>query len=421
MQITLFGVIWNVNIIYCMLAKDYRKMVLLTLISFVLQCNNVWVVAGTGVGVQAYTVAFCCIRLLFVRAKNDNKPIRMQRIGLVILFLSILVSLLCNNEIIANKLIDLLLLFVYILFVGFLLKGKVVVSEEWLEKAENRIIYLVLTVGFFQVLCKMGVLPISTILQHLFYNDISNSNAIFNYKSTWAFYSTFMEPSYCGAFLVGAFSCVVSRKQQTKRNVRIAFLLVVAILFTKSSTAYGGLAIVLAILCMARTSNLYMKIIFPIVGIGGLLFFVFGFDIVNEIIFQKSSTVSYRVRNRLNRSAIEVFINNIWLGIGYKNIRASSLVLSLLAEVGLIGFCSYSICILSYLRPLFRRENINNLKGHSMMILAIMVCQTIACPDLNFCVLWMSLSLFAIGVHCNDDPDDISKKFGVEKPYTIYF
>ena len=66
-------------------------------------------------------------------------------------------------------------------------------------------VYFVLTVGIIQVLIGFNIIPKTVLIGELLYsNTLSSYHSIYPVV-TRRLYSTFIEPSYCSAFLIGAF------------------------------------------------------------------------------------------------------------------------------------------------------------------------------------------------------------------------
>lgn len=397
MQITYFGFLWCCVIIWAFFQSKFQKMLFVTCLSMIIQCNNVFILNGTGIGPQAVTVLVACIRLLLVTSKNEKavKP-KCLCIFLLLLLCVLAMTMVVNNSFEEKQLIPLLILIVYILFFVLLYEKRIIVDEKWLEKVEDTIIWIVLIVGLVQVLTKAWSLPLDFILRPLIYNDVSNKDVIFNYKSTWRFYATFMEPSYCGAFLVGLFALISLRQRAERKNILLSILIAIAILLTKSSTAYGGLAIMLIILLFVRARKKVYKIILPILLFAGLLFIGFNSDILNEVIFKKDESSSYKVRQQWNKNAILAFENNILFGKGFRTLRASSLWYSMLGETGIVGTVAYILVLLYYITYIFNGKKYPNTTGHALLVLGIAISQLIACPDLTLSPFWLAQYWFLL-------------------------
>lgn len=402
MQITFFGIVWMIILIFFSIYNNIRPLLFFTLLSMIFQCNNVLYIGRIGIGVQIFTVSFTIVRFLLLR--NEKLKYRAASIvirSLFMLLFAIVISLVCNVSFGFNNIIGFLMIVVYFVFAFIITKKKINIDYKWLEHAENTIIVFVLMIGILQVLSKLGFSLFDGLLRTFIYNDIGNINAIFNYKPNTSFYSTFMEPSYCGAFLVAAFSLVITRRELTAKNIVLSGCLLIAILLTRSSTAFGGLAIMLCMLWFVRAKKRIYKIFIPIFIILAIWMFTFNIEVLNEVIFHKiGSKGSFSVRSNWNKLALQAFYRSPLIGIGYRNIRASSIYISLLGEIGVLGIVPYSIIIIHSIMEFIRKKIAELVKSKYLFVLGIIVCQIIACPDLNFSPFWLGIYLLLLSMRC---------------------
>lgn len=404
MQITLFGFLWGGVILWAFFQSDFKKMLFVTCLSMIIQCNNVLVLNGTGIGPQAFTVLVACIRLLLVTSTTTiaEKP-KYLCVFLILLLGVLMMSMVVNSAFKKKQLIPLVIIIVYTLFFVLLYEKKIAIDGKWLEKLEDTIVLIILIVGLLQVLTKMWSLPLSFILRPLVYNDVTNSDVIFNYKSTSRFYATFMEPSYCGAFLVGLFALISLRPKAEKKNILLSIFIAVAIILTESSTAYGGLAIMIVILLFVRAKKKVYKIILPILLVAGIVFIGFNSDILNEVIFDKADSGSYKVRQQWNKTAISAFENNLLFGRGFRTLRASSLWYSMLGETGLTGAIAYILVVLYYATYIFNGKKYVNATSRALLVLGIVIGQLIACPDLTLSPFWLAQYWFVLAFQIDNE------------------
>lgn len=410
MQITFFGALWILLILYCFFSNDHRKMLFVALFSMIFQSDNILYIGDTGIGTQIFTISVAWVRFWLVK----TAPVKLKTARGILLFggaliLAVVLSLLINNALDSNRMISVAMLVVYAAFMMILAKKNVRIDAKWLEKTENIIIVTVLIVGVLQVLCKSGLSFLTGPLRLFIYNDVNNEDVIFNYKPLTRFYATFMEPSYCGAFLVGSFALVSVRNDLNRKNVFLALAIGIAILMTRSSAAYGGLAIIVCLLLITRGKKRIFKYIVPAGIIIGLLVLFFNMELLNEVIFDKGESSSAIVRNNWNNSAIKAFKENPLFGVGYGSKRASSLFLTILAETGVVGGAAYLFNTVFQLKCAVWDKKPSGAKGRSYFILGIIICQFIACPDLNFSPFWLGLylSMLAFRIESNSSSGEV--------------
>ncbi len=400
MNITLFGGVWIILLIFSFFFNT-KYILGLTLFSMVLQCNNILYIGETGIGVQIFTVCVACLKVLLTYPTSTKKNCTTQKVGFALFgFIFFMVLSVLINGWQSSAWISLVILSVYALFAYLLISRQISFDNKWLEKVVDFIIIFVLIIGVIQVLCVYNVLPIRSLLKTLIYNDTNNSDVIFNYKIDHrAFYSTFMEPSFCGAFLVGCFAYLILKGNLNRKNIFLIISVSLAILFTKSSTAYGGLFICVILLLFLRNEKKIFKFLLPAIGLSALIVFTVFNNVVNEVIFDKINTSSYTVRGNWNDAALETFKNNVILGIGYGNIRASGLIHTMLGATGLLGLISYLRLVRFPVFTLFKERKASECLSCSFFVVGIIICQIIACPDLNFSAFWLGIFIFFISVN----------------------
>lgn len=397
-MITIFGGIWIVAIILCFLLRT-KWLLAMAFFAMIFQSNNVFVVGNVGIGPQAITVLATLFKLMLFYRGTPPSDKTLSRL-LLMLLVTILLSSWFSNQEQKVSYMSLVLIIVYILFSVRLLKLRFVFSQTWLQKVEDFIIVFVLIVGYIQFFTVALNLPLKPFLTAFFYNDVQNQNVIFNHKNVKALYSTFMEPSYCGAFLVGAFFHVLQRKRHLAKKRVYLFVILIAILLTKSSTAYVGFGLMALLTVFMRNERKSAKFLILLLIIGGFILVFFFNDYMNIVLFDKMNTASFRVRSRWNQWAWERFLTSPVLGVGYGNSRASSLLLTVLSELGLFGFFLLTFLILYFLKPLVSKKITTRNLDKSMMILGVLICQLIACPDMNFSPFWLSIFMYSTSVSC---------------------
>lgn len=392
---TLFGIIWIGAIISCF--SRIKNLFALLLLSSVLQCSNVISVGEFAVGPQVITSLVFIIRYIMGSRYEIRRPDKINSAVLFLLF-AVLVSLLFNG-VISTYLIYFIQLLSYA--VCFMLLRNIVIDSATIYKYIKRLTIFVLVMGIVQILITSGFFPRLSIIESIFYNE--QESVVFNWPSAVAgnYYrltSTFMEPSYCSCFLVAMLFYFASVYQQYRNtgNFVLMCCIVVELLLTQSSTGYGALLIG-GLLFILLSKNIEAKKIVSFCGIICVVFVViFARDVLDEVIFDKVDSSSGIVRGQWNARALRAFAESIIFGCGYKSVRGSSLFYSLLGQLGLLGFIAYFVLNLILIIPLFYRGKSNisfYLEGLRFGLFAVIVCQMIACPDLDlnayWCVMWM--------------------------------
>lgn len=414
MKITLFGFIWLAAIVLVIIANRYasskiwKQTAIFFLIAMIFQCSYFMFLGSTGIGIQIVSAAVMSVILLshkktpcktgLLRVGRNYIP--SLKLRLLLFEIAFLVTVFIN-DVYKKELLEVLMILVYLTVAMEFSEGRLVLTEDELYMIEDAIVCTILAVGVLQVLCKMGLLPIRSLMKMLIYND-NSTNVIFNSKDLTVFYSTFMEPSYCGAALVGWWACYAGRGW-SRKNAIISVGLVIAILLTKSTTAYVGFALSVAGLFFLNFKSQFYKNMLPVLIVAGIVMLLARGDLVNEVLFEKMNTASYRVRNNWNKWAMQNFLSSPYFGIGYMKSRASSLAITLLAELGVTGALPYLLLVLYMVWVSFRNKYDPIVRSHAYMVLCIITCQFIACPDLNFSPFWLSIYLYGISTHIQQE------------------
>lgn len=413
MQFTLFGVIWILLLTFFFFVMDVHYIVAMALFSMVLQCNNVMQLGSTGVGVQVFTALIVLFRfaLLPTKYQSMSKMDRSFYTAPLLLVMYLLICSLLIHKQFSKNWVKVTIIAVYALLFFFLYCKQLPASinEQWLEKTIDSIVVIVITIGFIQYFACAGESFLRPILSTFVFNDVSNKNVIFHAKPSYlAMYSTFMEPSYFAAFMVGCFSIISMRDDVSGKNLVLLLMIGVSILLSRSSTGFGGLAIVLAIQTIRffGKKNI-VRVIVPIAIIAVFLLVFLKYDLLDRVLFSKNESSSYIVRARWNQRAWGQFLGNPIFGVGLGYSRASSLFYTILAELGILGLIFYFKIILQNIRFLFSNIESYLVTGAAFSILAISICQLIACPDLNFSPFWMMMFIMAISCNLYSDAIDI--------------
>jgi hypothetical protein len=178
------------------------------------------------------------------------------------------------------------------------------------------------------------------------------------------------------------------------------------LILTYSSTAYISFLLtgIIFVLINKNVDQNFKKVFIIIILMIFVVMYFFKYDILDYVIFSKLKSGSYIARFSWNKYAFNQFKKSILIGIGYKKVRGSSLVLSLLGELGIVGFIAY-ICFNTKIivSPINVNGKINLSKNNELLpivfaIISTVLCQLIAIPDLDFCVYWFWLYIYSMSI-----------------------
>ena len=392
MEITFFGLIWILLLFIFLLRKNIIEITMILFISMVLQCNNVVTIGGKGIGPQIITSLFFIFSFFIVPCHRVVKKSRISKPFVVMLsFFCIYVLL---NVFYLNSLTeqfqDILMLFVYVLTCICLYNIRYSFPDDKIWEMVCFLYKFLLIVGFLQLLVTSRILP-KWLLTELFFNDTSDN---IYFHAAYPYYrvmSTFMEPSYFSGIFSGLLIGIIFNKRKIKNAGIYIFCGLLEIVLTISTTAYLTLICGFLILILIDNSNNKFLKYLPYLLV--LIFFVyFAWDtLLSEVVFNKLESNSGVERQSWNLKAYEEFMSNPSFGCGYINVRASSLLLTILANLGLVGMCFYLSAVCMGLYPVLSKNKNRIAVLTRLIMICVIISQFVACPDLTLCTFWLSV------------------------------
>lgn len=389
MNITIFGVVYLFILILSFFYKNIKPMIVLLFFSFVLQCDNVLIFNGTGIG----PAIFSCLAFIIRSFINNPSISKLQHIDFFFLIFIIYIfinSFLINSNYDFSIVLKMILLFLY--FISYIrLKEIRFYDKAFFEKLINYLFAFLLIIGLIQFFISLGVLPKFQLFQIFLYNDKSN-NIGFYTDNYHRLFSTFMEPSYMSIVLIFGFIYFFNKKFNRK-NIFFLLLIVLELVLTFSTTAYLGLAIYLLYKFIFEEKNSKNFILFIltcvfIVTIGLTT------NVLDTVIFSKASSGSAGTRNIWNSNALELFKSNLLFGVGYKQSRASSLIYTLASELGIMGIILYSLFVISFILDIIKHRK--EKPTFQIAIVISILCCLIALPDIDLVSFWLILFFYAL-------------------------
>lgn len=392
MSITAFGFIWAIVAFFALIANRVDAMVVFTLFSMVLQCDIVLYFGGIGIGPQILASILFIVKS-FAYASPKHRMHFDPRYLCALTLLLVLVSCSALNGVLGAVAINVAQLSIYIVcFIRFFSVAHLIGRDRILKYFRWLVIFVAI-IGLIQFLIVLGIIPRLGIVSTLIYND-PNPNIYYNIERTPRLYSTFMEPSYCVPFLVGAFYFImVSAENKTRADHALLIVLLVEIVATQSTTGYIAFIAVGAICIAVFKDRATARYLIPEMLILLVALLVTP-DLLDTVIFSKAESGSAATRDVWNDRALTNFVENPVVGIGYKQSRASSLLFSLLAESGICGLISYCALIISCIVG-YRTEDSAMMRCGKTLVLTVATCQFIAVPDVDFCVFWLCMYVYA--------------------------
>lgn len=403
---TVFGLIWLMLLAVCFNRIEY--LVILTVVSATLQCSNVIVIGTIGIGPQIITSFVFLFRMLLRRVDKIyiKKKWYDARIILLMLYISIIISSMIN-QVFSEVILYIFQLGLYVFCFCYMFEAGKYINETYVYNFIRVLTITMIIIGFMQYMISLGIFPRNILIDGLLYNDTSNDYIYYYKDNVNRIMATYMEPSYYAGFVVGAFYYFFAIKSKRKENIPIICLLLLQIVLTFSSTAYGAFLIV-GILFLAVSKERKLKVEILVLGLLGfaMMYYLF-YDILDAVVFSKMSGQSAMARLGWNKRALVMFNSSMIYGVGYKKSRASNIIYTMLSETGIIGFALYVFFNLRWLLDIlvsYRKKRLNeNVTALIFAVLSVCVCQIIADPDIDLCTYWMWLNLLALQIGSSAD------------------
>lgn len=423
MIISSFAVIWIILLLGA-ICKGEKWVIYLVILSYIFQAAAIVV---WGDRILTPNTFSCIVYILFrIFQKPDNKfriPKELFVLGfflLAVLFSSLIAPLLWNGitymaateSVVKMKyegsvswfsILELFIQYVCILLVHN--SNKINMND--VDKVLSITIIIVAIVGIMQYASLLRILPQDNLIIKMVY--CSNNNIAYNtliakgtrYTSLLSLrmHSTFIEPSYFGGY-ISIVLFIYLHMTNNKINIIKRITLIIMGVLSFSATAYVGMALAFAIkLFIEKKRKISIKRVLSYMVLFLCAFFIIYkfqlISIINNRIFNKLSSGSAYIRTAWNKSAMEVFVSTLGLGLGHK-FRGSSMVFTLLGAYGILGTITYILFIMLLIWGLWENKESVFTKVYYWALLLIIILQFISIGILNYCMFWMMLLMLCI-------------------------
>ena len=431
MQITTFGMFWIfILIIACL--KSQTVLIKVVVFSSMFQAGAVFIIAGKAISPLTVSCVVFIVDCLFRSKFRPKLSIPLFFKSYMIFWIVILCGALIASiafvglEYMVPKdwisyaqydghvaLFGIFTLLILALTLLFAYNLKCVRLDE-IEKMIDIMVMFVLVVGIWHFGTVMNYIPRSDFIRDFIYSNSTTTDNIAYFvdtNSTLRIYSSifgirfcgpFMEPSYCAGFLAMAFAFYVGKSElRIKDILLIAAVLIMAVL-TYSATAYATVAFagVTSAIFSGKTKQLFKIAGRGVALIAVALFIITKFelwDTVQRLIINKSDSHSSFIRGLWNTNAIGTFFDTYGLGMGYSNIRGSSLLCTIPASCGFLG----TLCFVIFIVALVRGNGKNKHRGRiqlrfQIMFLSTLFAMVVAISVMDYSIFWMSAILLVL-------------------------
>lgn len=194
---------------------------------------------------------------------------------------------------------------------------------------------------------------------------------------------TFSEPSYAGVY-IATFSLIMLVNKNVKYRLLGLILLSLGTLNLSASLLFT-FCVSLIVIFIFSNNRIDLKVLGTIflVTITILVFFIFN-DYIFQYVSDKSDSVSGVVRSASNWNAVSNFITSFGFGVGVGSERPSSLIVSIINNLG-IFFTVFLIYVIS------KFINISNDKYSNFLLMSLLIaffgCFT-SIPEFTWPIIW---------------------------------
>jgi hypothetical protein len=225
--------------------------------------------------------------------------------------------------------------------------------------------------------------------------------------------STFTEPSFAGSFLSAVAIGMVASFLRGRRTW-VWFIAAAAacsvLLATTATTGYVAFAVMLGVLFLYfspfRGSDRirrflakgWLTLILPLLGIAALAMLAMPglWEAAFTLTADKSDGLSFLHRLSSDLSALTIFADTWGMGVGLGSNRPSSLLMAFLSSVGIVGTVFFAAFLWRVAKAFPGRNAPSALQLTFWALVALLVSQLIAVPDMNRPVLWTLIVLVVV-------------------------
>lgn len=206
---------------------------------------------------------------------------------------------------------------------------------------------------------------------------------------------TYSEPSSAGAFIASSIAPLLFARRRFG-TVLLGICMIYLLILNRSSTAI--LTVVMSFLMffiIRGTDSRKVLITLCALVISSVSIFILFGDTLFALYDQKMSSDSGIIRSWSNQMSLSVLFDSYLLGVGLGSNRASSLLLTILTNVGIIGFVLFSMISYYLIKPLFNKRSESNSLFFIILFLGFVLGAFFSVPDISSPSFWMFLVYLA--------------------------
>lgn len=203
--------------------------------------------------------------------------------------------------------------------------------------------------------------------------------------------STYSEPSSAGAFIASSLAPLLFVRKKLS-VIALGVMMLFLLTLNRSSTAVltAATSFLLFFILRGTNSQRVLVSLCLLVIVSAIIFILFGDSLVS-LYDEKMSSDSGMIRSWSNYLSLSALYDSYFLGLGLGSNRASSLLLTILTNVGIIGFSLFAVVIFLLMKPLFIHRDQANAIFFLTLFLGFILGAFFSVPDISSPSLWMFL------------------------------
>ncbi len=413
MTLTLFGIIWcSLALLFILFPPKYLYVLMLT--SCVFQAASVFSIGNLWITPFFFTQILFLLRMSpYVLANGLSLQIsKVSFLFLILVLLSIIITAISPSLFVGTRVVSP----VYSFEVNYSTNGK----------------FLTFSMSNISQICLLIMNAITLLVVHRFAPKIVSfkqlylsyyiSILIFSFFSLWwvinkgtlpvdFLYSnggysitsivenrlagTYSEPSSAGAFIASSLAPLLFARRKFG-SVLLGVFMIYLLILNRSSTAILTVVMSFLIFFIIRgTDSRKVLITLCLLVISSVSIFILFGDTLLSLYDQKMSSNSGVIRSWANQMSLSVIFDSYFLGVGLGSNRASSLLLTILTNVGFIGFSLFTMISYFLIKPLFNKRNEPDSLFFIILFLGFVLGAFFSVPDISSPSFWMFLIYLA--------------------------
>ncbi|MEX2976145.1 hypothetical protein AB4J97_04310 [Serratia fonticola] len=413
MTLTLFGIIWcSLALLFILFPPKYLYVLMLT--SCVFQAASVFSIGTLWITPFFFTQILFLLRMSpYVLANGLSLQIsKVSFLFLILVLLSIIITAISPSLFVGTRVVSP----VYSFEVNYSTNGKfltfsmsnisqicllimnaitLLVVHRFAPKIVSfKQLYLsyyisILIFAFFSLwwVINKGTLPID----FLYSNGGYSITSIVENRLA----GTYSEPSSAGAFIASSLAPLLFARRKIG-SVLLGVFMIYLLILNRSSTAILTVVMSFLIFFIIRGSDSRKVLItLCLLVVSSVSIFILFGDALLALYDQKMSSNSGIIRSWANQMSLSVIFDSYFLGVGLGSNRASSLLLTILTNIGFIGFSLFTMISYFLIKPLFNKRNEPDSLFFIILFLGFVLGAFFSVPDISSPSFWMFLIYLA--------------------------